>query len=397
MLEAYEIGISLALQDGVSAGIALIRRDLDALDRAIAATSQNLSHLQAQAGTAAPIRASSPSPPKPLSQVAQTAPGFAPQSFPAATIASGQGVVPPASRSPIPDMVIRVEPIATPTVATDPTTPIAPVASRPTPVEVQAASRGPISTTSDAPQSPRKVTPSVGFPVALPVAPPPPQGAASQPERAPSSTPPMPAPARTAVAVPGRALPAAPPSPRGIPEPKALPNLLHAVTPQVTPPAPRVSGPSRLEGAVPPHSSASHQSGHHHHAPSRSASKAEAVSLRPAPAAPPAARMPTFAAPSFPSHQSQPSVPMRPVAPSILQSSPEPSRQSPPPGLTSSFAPPPSAPPNITLQGDIILDGARVGRWMTSTLARQAARPPAGPTGPDPRQTPLWSGQAQGF
>ena len=50
MLEAYEIGISLALQDGVSAGIALIRRDLDALDRAIAATSQNLVSLQAQAG-----------------------------------------------------------------------------------------------------------------------------------------------------------------------------------------------------------------------------------------------------------------------------------------------------------------------------------------------------------
>jgi hypothetical protein len=49
------------------------------------------------------------------------------------------------------------------------------------------------------------------------------------------------------------------------------------------------------------------------------------------------------------------------------------------------------------MQGDIILDGARVGRWMTSSLARQAARPPAGPTGPDPRQTPLWAGQAQGF
>ena len=42
MLEAYEVGISLALQDGVSDGIALIRRDLAALDRAIAATSQNL-------------------------------------------------------------------------------------------------------------------------------------------------------------------------------------------------------------------------------------------------------------------------------------------------------------------------------------------------------------------
>ena len=62
-----------------------------------------------------------------------------------------------------------------------------------------------------------------------------------------------------------------------------------------------------------------------------------------------------------------------------------------------SHAPPNSAPPPLTLQGDITLDGARVGRWMASTLARQAARPAAGPTGPDPRQTPLWSGQAQGY
>ena len=66
MLEAYEIGISLALQDGVSAGIALIRRDLDTLDRAIAATSQNLAKLQAQAGQTpapAPRRRSPARPP----------------------------------------------------------------------------------------------------------------------------------------------------------------------------------------------------------------------------------------------------------------------------------------------------------------------------------------------
>jgi len=50
MTEAYEIGITLALQDGVSDGIAIIRRDLAALDRAIAATSANLAHLhQAEA------------------------------------------------------------------------------------------------------------------------------------------------------------------------------------------------------------------------------------------------------------------------------------------------------------------------------------------------------------
>ena len=58
MIEAYEIGISLVLQDGVSDGIALIRRDLAALDRAIAATSQNLARLAAAtpASIAAPVR-----------------------------------------------------------------------------------------------------------------------------------------------------------------------------------------------------------------------------------------------------------------------------------------------------------------------------------------------------
>ncbi len=94
--------------------------------------------------------------------------------------------------------------------------------------------------------------------------------------------------------------------------------------------------------------------------------------------------------------------PSAPLFPAARQSSAIPgpnSPTSPPPfpGAQSSFAPPPQSQQPMTLQGDVILDGARVGRWMTSTLARQAARPPAGPTGPDPRQTPLWSGQAQGF
>ena len=81
MLEAYEIGISLALQDGVSAGIALIRRDLAALDRAIAATSQNLARLQTQAGQTPnlPRAASAPPnvPPKPATPAAAPPPGAA--------------------------------------------------------------------------------------------------------------------------------------------------------------------------------------------------------------------------------------------------------------------------------------------------------------------------------
>ena len=46
MIEAYEIGIKLALQDGVSEGIAAIRRDLGSLDLAIAQTTLRLNQLQ---------------------------------------------------------------------------------------------------------------------------------------------------------------------------------------------------------------------------------------------------------------------------------------------------------------------------------------------------------------
>ncbi len=45
MIDAYEIGIQLLLQDDVSAGLAIINRELAEVDRAIAATSAGLSNL----------------------------------------------------------------------------------------------------------------------------------------------------------------------------------------------------------------------------------------------------------------------------------------------------------------------------------------------------------------
>ena len=46
MIEAFEIGITLALDNGVASGIAAIRQDLDALDRAIASSSAGLATLR---------------------------------------------------------------------------------------------------------------------------------------------------------------------------------------------------------------------------------------------------------------------------------------------------------------------------------------------------------------
>lgn len=51
MIDAATIGITLALQDGVSDGIAAIRRDLSALDRATDGTAINLGRLSALAAT----------------------------------------------------------------------------------------------------------------------------------------------------------------------------------------------------------------------------------------------------------------------------------------------------------------------------------------------------------
>jgi hypothetical protein len=49
------------------------------------------------------------------------------------------------------------------------------------------------------------------------------------------------------------------------------------------------------------------------------------------------------------------------------------------------------------IQGDVFLDGARVGRWMEDALSRRAGRPPSGPTGFDPRRGAAWPGAAVGF
>jgi hypothetical protein len=60
------------------------------------------------------------------------------------------------------------------------------------------------------------------------------------------------------------------------------------------------------------------------------------------------------------------------------------------------------APPSVSqgnagpTQGDVYLDGVRMGRWMASTLAREASRPQGGTTHFDPRMGPSWPGTLQG-
>jgi len=61
-------------------------------------------------------------------------------------------------------------------------------------------------------------------------------------------------------------------------------------------------------------------------------------------------------------------------------------------GALPSTAPPPRKPRSTALQGDIYLDGSRLGRWMTDGFVKAAQLPRAATTGFDPRMTPTWPG-----
>jgi hypothetical protein len=61
------------------------------------------------------------------------------------------------------------------------------------------------------------------------------------------------------------------------------------------------------------------------------------------------------------------------------------------------MAPPAREATSSTLQGDVYLDGTRLGQWVADRLARDAGRPQSGTTGFDPRLGPAWPGAQQGF
>lgn len=62
-----------------------------------------------------------------------------------------------------------------------------------------------------------------------------------------------------------------------------------------------------------------------------------------------------------------------------------------------SAVPPAAAETSRSMSGDVFLDGTRVGRWMSERMERDAGRPPVGPTFFDPRQSPAWAGATIGM
>ncbi|HEX3350112.1 MAG TPA: hypothetical protein VHS58_18640 [Acetobacteraceae bacterium] len=330
MEDAYVIGIRLALENGVSAGIAAIAADLGRLDLAIATTTENLQRLRTMAGVELPR----PAPQR-------------------AAVASAADAEP----DQVPDAPARV--------------PAARVRDDAVSVARQVPAR-------DAPVAPSQATPpreaSVSkVPDTAPGAP-----AAAAPPVVRILTEASAAPARAAAPVNLDASRDDLRTQRAEAQPAPAPVVSIALPPQ--PPAAPVVIVERV-AAVPSIFA------------NRAADPVPVASVPPATgavapntAAPPAtgAVAPNTAAP-----------PARAVAPQIIA----PVQAAAP---AAAYPATPAAPParetgsGGPTSGDVYLDGARMGRWISDQLARDAARPASGVTGFDPRLGPAWPGTLQG-
>ncbi len=351
MIDAYTIGITIALEDGVSAGIASIKQDLLALDRAIQASAAGLLALQrlgrqiSIAGTGEPLPAPSHAPPA-------TAPTTA-------------------AATPSPDLGLPTDPASTPATTFVP----ASVPNAQTSVEDPAR-----------PQSvPRERSPAV------PAAPPtesqskPTKPAQSQPIAPPPLTIRLPEQRSTNQTQPVQPTKIAEFAPRVPPTPRAI-----SGDPSLEKPFPLVDRTDEIAAPVP-------QPWH----------ATESIGLAPATDRKSSSAAPYSAAPIGPSillNQAQ-----RPGSLSDETTEPPPPRATAPlvqaiedrsPRFASGNRPlnsaisthPPSRDeaPSAGLTGDIMVDGSRLGRWMADALTKMAERAPSGSTGVDPRASPGW-------
>ena len=398
MIDAYEIGIRLALENGVSEGLAVIRRDLTALDAAIAHSAAGLEALQQLASVLLrpalpPMRPPAP-PPAPL-----------PVAEPAQPDASAPAVGTRAKQSP----PVRVEatferPPAAPAALLPPTPPVRPSelsSVRPS----EAPARPAIASVPGAepvqPTRPRQTPKAAGAgmaPVPLPANPP--ATGTSAPISKPIVSAPLPARPTPRLVEPTSSLPIRPaasvsPARPSVPVPNAGREVL---------PGP-VSPPTLALPAAPL-------------APARPArtetrdASAGQVSLdksvgatSPRPSAP-IVRLKTD---SMPSQLAQAATkPADSPATRVLRSAAHtpvearaPRRHAAPPSpLRSaehgkSFRGQPDQ-PSTGHGGDVYLEGAAIGRWINDHLARSVIRPVSGSTGFDPRLSPVWPGASIG-
>ena len=344
MIDAYEIGITLALDNGAEVGIAAIRRDLAALDRAVAVSSSGLLTLR---NLAENLTVSAPN----------HMPG--PPTTPASLPAPPSEAVPeaPATSSQFPTAATVVP--SPPRLTTTPATSAAGSSSLPPQAQV--------STPPDQHVSPptQVVAASIRQPL------PPPRIASASPNAAF-----LPAPVQAAASprlanIPGEATAshlAASPIRFSVPpkvhsEPKSVPEPIQI--PAVSTTAPQPSHTPVQQTAHAPFS----------------------------PPFPPSPVQPT-------SERYFSPVALRPTAP--ISSIPPVIRLD---GAETAFKRTAPVAPSETKSvhnpgvshGEIILDSARLGRWISDHLARAANRPPSGATGFDSRISPNYAGAPNGL
>jgi hypothetical protein len=322
MEDAYEIGIRLVLENGVSSGIAALKDDLAAYDRALMVTAGRLRTLS-QASDGAGIKAGLAAP-------------------------AGAGTAGPAARS-----LARGEEPATPDAEAGPRR------EPPVPATPPVPSRPPQAIMAAAPAMPRV---SLAGRVAGPL-----EGALRSPV-APEQPP------RAAV----EACQGATPPGRGqAPIPAAVTMIA------VSPPSYARYAPAFPTGQPPAVAAPEAPEGR----------DSRPVSM-PAPDQREVRRAPLAARELFRPTTWDAVPPSAPATASGAQVSA--GSASAPTALAMPAAPVAAAASTGPTQGDVFLDGTRVGRWMSGRLARDVDRPQSGVTGFDPRLGPAWPGSLHG-
>ncbi len=389
MIDAYTIGITLALNNGVADGIAAIRRDLASLDRAVQASAAGLAQLRSLAGGS--VAAASAD----LARLMESARRAA-AALPQPNAETPAAEPPPTSRNREPPPEAEA-PLAPPAPLRAPGNPAAPpvqpiAVSGPVPAAAQ-----PTLTRTIAPPSPRVGLPSNGATARTKDQPLPPTIV-------------IPAPASPRPVAEPRAEPEAP---KRAAEPPAAPGRETMTPPQARTAAPTIDY-AALGRAISPQTApeAAPSPAIRHVEHTRTETSTTIVERE-------TTKQPILI-PSDPATPVAPSVPARPVAPppvvhaaalpSAVTTQPESFPAAPMPrgravqeepraialpkavssGLPSAARAQPS-PAHASTTVEVVLDGAAIGRWMDQRLARAATRPPSGVTGFDPRLSPVWT------
>ena len=420
MSEDYEVGITLALTDDASVGIAAVQRDLLRLDQAMAHSAVGLAELRAIASIVLKDADAG------VRRAAGLAAAPAPRTTARATKAEVQSDGTPAAPE-----VVRMAPMASVAAVTMPMEPVAapvsvpPIASK----GIEAASKTPVAPgalpPAAAPAAPM-TQPATREDVALPPRPSTPPVVVEADQARPISVAAAGAPITTAL--PGAPL-ALPPMPVTAP---TVPDAGFAAKPSA-PIAPAPTSPSIAQPAAPivlqipvsvDASRSQAPSQPHFAAP---VSTVERVTTREIPRMPELAEIGRSAVPSGlmkaeraavqpvaimaaspdatairlkqelpyqvgnedPFNGRAPNAPLnefrRDNGRSEAAGAPIPTGNAPAPSMALTREQP-------TMSGDVILDGQKVGRWMSDRLTRDAGRPPNGPTGFDPSRSPAWPG-----